>query len=199
MKLDIPAIALSIGSLLTASIATAAIPAPFIENAGQAADNVRYYARLSSGTLFVTTDSRLVYSIRSGSTDQARWSFRESFRGGTLSVPNGAAPSPIRITSFKGDPDSWRTLRSWDRVDLGEIYPGIRVSLKAGGHNVEKLLYLAPGADVSAVAIAVDGVDGMALDHRDRLVLQTGLGDIAFTAPVAWQTVDGRRRTVDVR
>jgi hypothetical protein len=59
-------------------------------------------------------------------------------------------------------------LASYDQVDLGEIYPGIRAALRATGNNVEKLLYIAPGARESTIKIAVEGVKTLALDDQRR-------------------------------
>jgi hypothetical protein len=84
-------------------------------------------------------------------------------------------------------------------VDLGEVYPGIRVALKAAGNNVEKLLYVSPEAQASAIKIAVEGVEALALDDQRQLRLKTDLGEIVFTAPVAYQTIKGERHVVDVK
>ena len=114
--------------------------------------------------------------------------------------PTGTESSAIRVSQFKGsNPTAWRQrLASYGRVDLGEVYPGIRVALRASGGNMEKLFYLAPGARVEEIRIAVDGVQGLALDEKSQLLLKTGLGDIAFTAPLAYQQIDGERQQVAV-
>lgn len=189
----------------------AAAQIPFIKNDGQIDDEgVSHYARLSSGVLFVTTNSDLVYSLQTrsrgcadapGEYTSTRWAFRESFLKGNSFHAVGADPSKIRVSQFKGSrPDEWfPQLRAYDRVELGQVYPGIRVSLKATGNNVEKLIFLSPGAKASAIKIAVEGVDALALDDQRQLLLKTGLGEIVFTAPVAYQTIDGERHAVDVR
>jgi hypothetical protein len=180
---------------------------PFVENEGQIDGDVSYYAQLSSGTLFVTGDGSLVYSLQArrpgdagGDSVHARWVFRESFAGRTPSHPSGTDPSAIRVSWFKGSrPDGWyQFLSSYDRIDLGEVYPGICAALRAAGNNVEKLLYVSPGANASAIRIAVEGVEALALDERRRLVLKTGLGEIVFTAPEAYQTIGGERYAVEV-
>ena len=63
---------------------------------------------------------------------------------------------------------------------------------------MEKLIFISPGAAPDAIRIAVDGVQSLAVDPHGRLALATTLGDIVFTAPIAYQEVNGRRRAVDV-
>ncbi|MEA3274366.1 MAG: PKD domain-containing protein [Pseudomonadota bacterium] len=182
--------------------------APFIGNQGQIPHKeVQFYARLFAGTLFVTDRSELVYALpqynRAGNgLERAApvWAFRESFRGGKQPRPRGENASAVRVSHYKGDkPEDWRRgLATWNSLDLGEPYPGIRVTLRATGTNVEKLFHVAPGADASLIDIAIEGVNGLVIDENERLVLNTSLGDILFTAPVAYQQVDGEHRPVEV-
>ena len=180
---------------------------PFIQNQGQVNKDVIFYTRLFSGTLFVTNDNALVYSVMGKAqqdinkrTANLRWSFRESFINQKPSQPRGIAPSAIQVSQFKGNqPESWRQqLPVFNRVDLGEVYAGIRVALQATGNNVEKLFYVAPGAKVSDIKVAVEGVQDAAINSDGQLILKTGLGDVAFTAPVAYQEINGMRHTVAV-
>jgi len=176
---------------------------PFIRNDGQIADDeVRFYARTFAGTIFVTAESQLVYALQRTTHEgtPVRWVLRESFASGRSIVPQGTEPSPIQVSQYKGnDPKVWKSqLETFDGVDLGELYPGIRVSLRASGNNVEKLFHVAPGGDVAAINIVVEGVDGLAVADDDRLLLATSLGDVAFTAPIAYQILDGRRSPVQV-
>lgn len=195
----------SLGPLPTQTVAEAmaTLQVPFIGNRGQIGDpGVRFYAKTFAGTVFVTEANQLVYSLPlSGAGDKpARWAFRESFLGVKPSRARGADPSEIRVSHFKGsDPRGWHSrLETFDAVDLGELYPGVRVVLRAAGNNVEKLFHVAPGGDAGAIDIAIEGIEAVAVDADDRLVLATSLGDIVLTAPVAYQVVDGHRRSVAV-
>ena len=109
MKLfKVMSIALTCSLLLLPSTEATVRQVPFIENDGHIGDeNVSYYARLSSGTLFVTADGELVYSLR---TKDAGWAFREAFLEKQPALPVGVSPSSIRVSQFKGSqPDGWRS------------------------------------------------------------------------------------------
>jgi len=176
---------------------------PFVRNQGQIADPlVRFFARTFAGMVFVTADTELVYALppTAGEGTQASWAFQESFAGRQPTRPEGGHRSAVLVSSYRGDdPEAWMTtLEAFDSVDLGELYPGVRVTLKAAGNNVEKLFHVAPGGDVGDIDIAIQGVEGAKLDARNQLVLATSLGDIIFTAPIAYQLVEGRRQPVEV-
>lgn len=181
----------------------AAVQMPFIENLGQVGEpEVRFYARTFAGTLFVSAANELVYSLPKGKRVDlgGMWAFRESFVGASDTQPQGHTPSTIQVSHFKGpDPGAWRSrIETFDEVDLGELYAGVRVTLRAAGYNVEKLFHISPNGDVDTIDIAIEGVDGVSIDIDNRLVLATSLGEIVFTAPEAYQVIDGRRRSVQV-
>jgi len=181
----------------------AAVQVPFIENQGQIENaEVQFYAQTFAGTLFVTKENHLVYSLpqKDPKNAAAVWAFRESFVGRLPTRPQGENKSPARVSYYKGNnPQVWqKQLATFERIALGELYPGIRVSLQAAANNVEKLFYVAPGAAPTAIKMDVDGVQSIYIDDRRQLVLATALGDIVFTAPIAYQLVDGKRQTVDV-
>lgn len=177
-------------------------PMPFLANQGELSDDaVRYYVHTFAGSLFVTRDGQLVYAVPQRAGDEAAtWAFRETFAGSQPISPAGDARSPVRVSTFKGpDPTAWHSaVPAYDTVDVGEAFPGVRVSLRAAGSSVEKLFHVAPGGDVGDIDIAVAGVDRLAIDGRGRLVLATDLGEIPFSAPVAYQLAEGGRHEVPV-
>src|SRR5262249_23599739 len=87
-------------------------------------------------------------------------------------------------------------LETYDAVSLGEPWAGVSLSLKAHGNNVEKLFTVAPGADASRIKMRLRGVRSLRVDEAGDLVATTGLGDITFTRPVAYQQCDGVRQAV---
>jgi hypothetical protein len=60
------------------------------------------------------------------------------------------------------------------------------------------LFFVSPGAEPDAIKIDVEGVQSLSINAYRQLVLDTALGDIVFTAPIAYQVVDGKRQAVDV-
>jgi hypothetical protein len=183
---------------------------PFVENRGQTDPRVAFLARTFAGTVFVTRDGRLVYSIRprsdapqgeSGRPESSGggWAISESFVGQS-SEPVGLRPGATRVSDLVGaDSAARKNLPTYERVGLGEIAPGIRVELRATGNNVEKLFTLAPGADPNSLRVRIAGGTKLAMTMEGALSVQTGAGDFTFTAPIAYQDRDGVRTAVDVR
>ena len=187
---------------------------PFFVPSGVDDRRVAFIARTSAGTVFVTGDGQLVYSLESGQSNPRNaasvrgatprshprgWSLTESLVG-ARAEPRGIAASATRVSRFVGsDAAKWqRAVPAFDRVTLGEAWPGIVVDVAATGGSVEKLFTVAPHADVRRIAVRVRGAQRLARSGDGSLVAHTGLGPVTFTAPVAWQDIDGARRPVAV-
>jgi hypothetical protein len=177
-----------------AAVATHVLAAsiPFVENGGQLGRDVRYRARLWNGTVDVMDDGELVYSIRGVV-------LRERFARSGVS-PVAGAPHSARVSSFVGDdrrrhaPD----LATYESIALTGVGSGIAVRLRATEGNVEKIFTLPSGADPRALEVNVAGAHRLRVDGTGALHAETPRGDIVFTRPVAWQTVEGRPVPVTV-
>ena len=131
---------------------------PFIANESRIDRRVSYYASTFAGTVYVTRDGKIVYSLQApdkqGSADRkgksSGWSLTETLVGGQPR-PHGEALMPTRVSYFIGnDPARWKTsLPTYESVSLGEVWPGVELSLRAYGNNVWKLFTVEPGADPS--------------------------------------------------
>ncbi|MEO7862845.1 MAG: hypothetical protein ABIU05_20885, partial [Nitrospirales bacterium] len=182
---------------------------PFIANAGQTDPAVAYYAQTFAGTVFVTRDGKIVYSLpgEKASTPGERvpdqratsggWSLTETFIGGRAR-PSEGAPAAAQVSYFLGnDPARWRNgLPTFDGVSLGQVWPGIRLDLRAHGKNVEKLFTVEPGADPSRIRMSVAGARSLRVNETGALVVETDLGQVTFTPPQASQERNGDRHPV---
>jgi parallel beta-helix repeat protein len=176
---------------------------PFIENQGQIKDgNVKYYAKTLGGTLFITKDGEMVYSLPKfeKESETKGWVIKESFVGSSVSQVTGEGNAITKVNYFKGnDPAEWRrNISTYRLASLGEIYQGIELNLKAYGNNVEKLFYVKSGADHGRIRVKIDGSDGLRVNHKGELEVETGLGVVKFTKPVAYQEDGGKREYVEV-
>ncbi|WKZ18229.1 MAG: SBBP repeat-containing protein [Candidatus Jettenia sp. CY-1] len=131
--------------------------------------------------------------------------------------------SETKVSYFKGnDPSKWRSgIATYGEVNLGEVYEGIELRLKAYGNNVEKLLCVKPSADPRQIQVRLSGVKlpnppnpplgkgdfaisslqkvdqgGLRINEKGELEVETELGKVSFTKPVAFQEIS--RKRVDV-
>jgi PKD repeat protein len=181
---------------------------PFLSNQGQADETVAFYARTFGGTVFVTKDGGMVYSLpkqhRKGhdatALTPAGWALREELVGGVRPSIAGKDRSVSQVSQFKGkDPGKWRTgILAYNLVSLGDVYEGISFSLKAYGNNVEKLFTVRSGADPSRIGVSVSGAKHLWLNDKGELEAETDLGAVTFSKPLAYQVIDGAKVSVQV-
>ena len=188
---------------------------PFVSNSGQVDPAVAYYASTFAGTVYVTKKGEIVYSLPAAVEDAKKssrpnaqvlpktvgkgWSLTERPVGGKTRV-SAEQPAEAQVSYFIGkDPDRWRSgIATYETVELGEVWPGVRLSLQAHGNNVEKLFTVEPGADPSRIRMRMTGARSLRVDKAGALVAATGPGEVTFTRPIAYQEHDGVRRPVTV-
>jgi hypothetical protein len=72
------------------------------------------------------------------------------------------------------------------------------IKLKATQKTVEKLFYVQPGADPSKIVVEVGGAEGLRLSKDGEIIIQTGLGELKLSKPIAWQEKDSKKLPVEV-
>jgi hypothetical protein len=82
-------------------------------------------------------------------------------------------------------------------VNLGEVYQGIDVKLKAHGNNVEKLFYVKPGAKPETINIKLSGAKEIRVAENGELEVETEQGTVRFSKPVAFQEDEGKKEFVE--
>jgi hypothetical protein len=197
---------------------------PFIKNDSQIKDSrVKYYANTFAGTVFVT-DDEIVYALRGGNKErgpQSRekagmqprvrpepasphktkgWSVKEIFLNAKKTKAVGTKEAETKVSYFKGaDPANWRsTLPTYNEVSLGEVYDHIRLNLRAYGENVEKIFIVEKEGNPEKIAIRLEGTKGLKVNKQGELEIESGIGTVKMTRPVAYQEVNGTRIEVAV-
>jgi hypothetical protein len=191
-------------ALLAAAIgvrdAGAAIAVPFVPNAGQYDASVAFRAPTFTGDFYVLRGGELLLVLPAPDAGGRPWLLRERLVGGRA-LPRAGQQSATRVTHLQGaDPGRWHhDLPTHDDVQLGEVWPGIEVAVHARRLNVEKIYTVAPGSDPAGIEVAFDGALDLAVVHGGALRVRTGYGPVTFSAPIAFQTIDGVRVDVPVR
>jgi len=128
------------------------------------------------------------------------WVISERWVGGKVQTIKGEEELQTKVSYFIGNNSSKHrsNLSTYRYVSLGEVWSGIEVKLKATQKTVEKLFYVQPDADPSKIQVQVDGAKGLKLSKDGEIIIQTGLGDLKLSKPVAWQEKDGKKLPVEV-
>ncbi|MDO8142774.1 MAG: SBBP repeat-containing protein, partial [Candidatus Brocadiales bacterium] len=228
---------------------------PFITNTGQIDKRVAFYTKTFGGSVFVTEDGAVVYSLPGNAEKQeARTrkpenrisqhetlnqksafynpqsnikrmiAIKEEFVGGNILGVTGECEAVAKVSIFIGDdPSKWKNnISVYEVVNMGEVYRGIGLKLKAYGGNVEKVFCVKPGADPELIKVRLSGANpprfsfkkggyrmnsqltkggdrGLSVNEHGELEVETELGVIKFTKPIAYQEINGKRVNVDVK
>ncbi|MEK6729763.1 MAG: SBBP repeat-containing protein, partial [Planctomycetota bacterium] len=123
---------------------------------------------------------------------------KEHLVGGKANEIRGGAQFVTSVSYFKGnDPSKWKSnISTYEVVDMGEVYDGIGLRLKAYSNNVEKLFTVTPDANPDAIKVGISGATALKVNEDGQLVAETELGPVKFTKPVAYQEIDGKRVVV---
>lgn len=189
------------------------IQLPFIANEGQIHKDARFYAKTFGGTLYVTGKGEMVYSLprisKVKTTDAVKkvagdkkidvWVLKENLLGAHKIHPKGMDKAKTKVNYFIGsDKKKWKSnISTYNGLSLGRVYNGIDLSLKAYGKNVEKIFTVYPAGMVSDIRLKIDGASSLKSNRKGELELQTGLGPVRFSAPLAYQVIDGKQRVVE--
>jgi len=198
------------------------LPLAFEPNQGQADSRALYVAHGAGYSLYLTSTDAMLDLIhapaarRHASFDTGNHIVREQdvltattpLSGtvlrlhylGTDPTARAAGENPLLGTSnylLGNDPGAWRTgIPTYGRVTYHDLYPGIDLAYHGEQGRLEYDWTVAPTATVAAIAFSVEGARAVSLDGAGNLRLDTTVGQAYLDAPVAYQTISGRRQDV---
>jgi Beta-propeller repeat len=174
--------------LAAASNTYGKLPLSFEPNQGQTDARVKFLARASGYTLFVTADEA-VFARRDGSVE------RMKLLGANhklLFEPLDKQPG-ISNYFIGNDPSKWRTnIDNYGKVALRDVYPGIDLIFYGNERQLEYDWVVAPGGDPKLIHAKWEGPSQVTKNADGDLVLSASLGvSMIQRKPVILQ--DGKR------
>jgi hypothetical protein len=188
------------------------LPLSFEANRGQTDAHVKFLSRGSGYVLFLTPREAVLRLLKPrsqrlafGRQRAARAEPAEKANATILRMRLLAAnPSPqvVGLDALPGkshyfignDPEKWRrNIPHYARVRFCEVYPGIDLIYYGRQGQLEYDFVVSPGADPSAIRLALDGPDKLILDDEGNVVLHMEGGDIIQCAPTVYEKGDGAR------
>jgi gliding motility-associated-like protein len=115
-------------------------------------------------------------------------------------VVAGDKPVPSYNNYFLGnDPAKWKgNCNIYQAVTYQNIYPGIDVRYYTNEGQLKYDIIVNAGADLSRLVMKYEGVDALGVKN-EQLLIKTSVGDTHEMEPVAYQIVNGQRKSVECR
>jgi len=125
---------------------------------------------------------------------------KEKFLNAKKTEAIGIKEAETKVNYFRGnDPNNWKSnIQTYQEIGLGEVYDHIKLNLKAYGKNIEKLFIVEKGGKPEDIAVKVEGAKGLKVNEEGELEVETDLGTMKMTKPVAYQEIEGKRVDVAV-
>lgn len=190
--------ALTLAGAAAQAAPTRELPISFELNQGQADPRVRFLARGSGGTLFLTPTGA-VLALRAGAAvDVLRM---KAVGGGAAPAVTGLDLLPGRASYFVGnDPEKWRRgIPTFAKVEYASVYPGIDMVFRGADRRFEYDFVVSPGADPRSIRLGFEGQRHTAIDAAGDVVLAVGTGEVRLRRPEIYQEKDGERLAVSGR
>lgn len=178
------------------------IPLSFEPNDGQAGSQVKFLARGSGYSLFLTSNEAILASQKSSPVGKTPES--DTLRMKIVGANRQAKVSGENLLSGKtnyligSDQDKWKTdIANFGRVRYADVYEGIDLVYYGNGGQLEYDFVVDPGASLSKIGLEFSGARKLELDAEGDLVLSTAGGELRLHKPVIYQEVAEQRRSID--
>jgi len=189
------------------------LPLHFEANQGQTHQDVRFLARGSGYSLYLTpTEAALTLTKQVSPARKPAAHGKSEPRGAATGTAlrisfAGANPRP-RVTGLEelpgkanyfigNDPAKWRTnVPTYAKVRYTDLYPRIDLLYYGNQRQLEYDLVVRPGADPTRIVLDIQGADRLQVDAQGDLVLQMTVGPIRQRKPVIYQEIDGVRKDI---
>ncbi len=185
------------------------LPLMFEPNRGQTDSRVRFLARGSGYSLYLTADEAVLALRPPASSSRHPNTSAISMklvRDASPVEPVGDVELPGKSNYFIGnDPAKWhRNIPQFARVRYGNVYPGIDLVYYGNQGRLEYDFEVAPGSDPRQVSFRFqnfqnDSPRGLKIAANGDLVLDVGGSAVRLQAPRVYQRFGAEERTVDGR
>ena len=192
------------------------LPLSFEANDGQTAPEVKFLARGSGYSLFLTEDAAVLSLTKAGAGVHARRSgaaaaavaadaaktdvIRMELVGASVD-PKVSEVEPLAGKAnylIGNDPSRWHTdVPTYARVKYAGVYPGVDLIYYGNQRQLEYDFVIEPGASTRQVRLRFDGARKLRVGADGNLRIVERNGEIAFQKPVVYQMRDGQRELVN--
>lgn len=181
------------------------LPLSFEPNAGQTDEQVKFLSRGPGYALFLT-EAEAVMRLKANNCPAEEKNCEN--KSGVLRIGfDGANRQPhmsgvneqagkSNYLNLDGTGKAITGVTNFERVQYREIYAGVELVFYGNERQLEYDFNVAPYADPSQIKLNFRGADNLSIDDNGDLIAKLAGKDVKFSAPVAYQNINGERRAV---
>ena len=196
------------------------LPLAFEPNQGQADPSVKFLARGSGYTLFVTSQEAVLSLKKPHVSSRPMPGKGPRSKISTAPTPDNSPPNILRLkvegaqaypasegleqlpgisNYFIGnDPEKWRTnIPQYSRIAMRGLYPGVDMVYYGNQGKLEYDFVVQPGTDPASIHMKIEGAQGLQVNGQGELELQTAQGKVIFKAPTVYQGDQGQKKSLE--
>jgi uncharacterized protein (TIGR03437 family) len=174
------------------------LPLSFEANTGQADSSVKFLARGTGYGLYLTAHEAVLELRKGGEQNTDLVRMRLAGASGAA-APAGEERLPGTANYFIGnDPAKWHSgVPTYAKVRYRGVYPGVDLVYYGNRRQLEYDFVVAPGIDPQLIRLQFAGAIGLRLGADGDLAVTAAGGSLTFHKPLAYQVIDGQRKTVE--
>lgn len=172
---------------------------PWIKNLGQFHNDIAFTSKSFAGNIAIYKNRSITYDIKISGNGLVF--FNEKFLNSEFSnnFPVGICQSNTKVNFITGNKDEhYVDIPTYDKIDLGEVWTDINMTLIAKSNNYEKIFVVKPYGNPDKINIELDGINDLCKNELDQLQIDFKEGDVCFTKPKAWQNISGKQIQIKV-
>ncbi len=171
-------------------------PVQFIQNNGQANDDIKYQVKSLQYSFDFTNTGMSISGPASNcesceSVEKPVFVTLENVSENTTVIAGKELPGYANFLSGQNESE-WQSHVPWyESISYQEIIPGITLTYSGKTGVLKREYTVLPGYSPSSIRMKYEGSDEISLNEDGSLLVNTGFGNLTETVPVTFQEVDG--------
>lgn len=181
----------------------------FEENKGQTDREAKFVSRGQGYTLYLT-ETEAVFQLKRKESDaaDAKGEITKTKSDFLTMQFVGANEQPqvvgndeaITKTNYYIDKKRFENLSNYRKVNYKNLYNGIDAVFYGNAKNqLEYDFTVAPNVDPNQIGLNFEGAESLSIDEAGNLVVKTENAELVQQKPIAFQTINGEKREIEVR
>lgn len=184
---------------------TTATGVTFVENNGQWPGDILYRTTATSINMYLLKDGvSFTQFINNGGSHGDEtvlvWNMKFLNPSSSLQIKGSAGNESVYSYLYGNNPEKWVIHPDeYAQLNYKQLYNNIDLQFYGNGNSIKNDYIVHPGGNISDIKAYYEGIKEISINKKGELEITTPGRKQVQKAPVAWQEIDGIKKTVRVK